>query len=233
MQGLEIAREFYSAPQRYILGAKESDFQAADGTAKTVWQTYMGRILALEADDEGVTPTVGQFQAYDPSTFTKIMEQLARQFSAVTKLPPHELGFAADNPASADAIRSSENGLQKRAERKTRVLGPDWCDVMRIAVLVRDGSTPKALQAMSAVWSDTSTPTPAQTTDAVTKQIASKSVSPRSDVVLSRLGYDATERKQLAQDWEEEEGRAALASIADALSGRGEPRGNENPAPAV
>lgn len=218
LQGLEIAREFYSAPQRYILGANESAFQNVDGTARTAWQTYMGRILALEADDEGNSPTVGQFQAYDPSVFTKVLEMLARNFSSLSGLPPHQLGFQSDNPASADAIRSSENSLQKKAERKTRIFGGPWCDVMRLVYLVRDGAVPFGLSGMAAVWADTATPTPAQTTDALSKQIASKMVPPRSDVVLGRAGYTATERKQIAQDWDEQEARAALDSIATALT---------------
>jgi hypothetical protein len=217
LQGLEVAREFYSAPQRYILGASESDFQNPDGTPKTAWQTYMGRILALEADDEGNPPVVGQFQAYDPSTFTKVIESLARNMSALTGLPPHKLGFQSDNPASADAIRSSENSLQKKAERKTRIFGSPWCDLMRLALLVRDGGIPRGMQGMAAVWSDTATPTPAQSTDALSKQIAAKMIPPRSDVALARAGYNANERKQLAQDWEEEAARASLDDIVSTL----------------
>jgi hypothetical protein len=45
--GMEIAREFYSIPHRYILGAQESDFMNADGTAKTALQMSMNKFLAF------------------------------------------------------------------------------------------------------------------------------------------------------------------------------------------
>ncbi|MBQ1164418.1 hypothetical protein KBZ21_41245, partial [Streptomyces sp. A73] len=41
---------FYGAPQRYILGASESAFQDAEGNTKSAWETYIGRVLALERD---------------------------------------------------------------------------------------------------------------------------------------------------------------------------------------
>ncbi|MBQ1164406.1 hypothetical protein KBZ21_41180, partial [Streptomyces sp. A73] len=42
---------FYGAPQRYILGASESAFQDAEGNTKSAWETYIGRVLALERDE--------------------------------------------------------------------------------------------------------------------------------------------------------------------------------------
>jgi hypothetical protein len=67
LMGMEVAAEFYGAPQRYILGASESAFQDAEGNAKSAWETYIGRVLALERDEDGGIPSVGQFAAHDPS----------------------------------------------------------------------------------------------------------------------------------------------------------------------
>ncbi|MBQ1167342.1 hypothetical protein KBZ21_56010, partial [Streptomyces sp. A73] len=50
--------EFYGAPQRYILGASESAFQDAEGNTKSAWETYIGRVLALERD-------TANFRAHD------------------------------------------------------------------------------------------------------------------------------------------------------------------------
>jgi hypothetical protein len=106
--GMEIAREFYSIPHRYILGAQESDFMNADGTAKTALQMSMNKFLALERDEEGNVPTVGQFTAYDPSVFTKIIDEHAQLMASYTGYPPSYFGQTSTaNPASADAIRVS------------------------------------------------------------------------------------------------------------------------------
>ncbi|MBQ1164133.1 phage capsid protein, partial [Streptomyces sp. A73] len=81
---------------------------------KSAWETYIGRVLALERDEDGQVPTVGQFTAQDPQTYTKIIDLYARILATQLGLPPHYLGYTPDNPASADAIRSSEALLVKR-----------------------------------------------------------------------------------------------------------------------
>ncbi|MBQ1165784.1 phage capsid protein, partial [Streptomyces sp. A73] len=75
-------------------------------------------VLALERDEDGQVPTVGQFTAHDPQTYTKIIDLYARIMATQLGQPPHYLGYTTDNPASADAIRSSEAQLVKRAERR-------------------------------------------------------------------------------------------------------------------
>src|SRR5664279_3678980 len=127
--GLEVAREFYSAPQRYILGADEAAFQGADGTPKSGWETYMGRVLALEPNADGVVPTVGQFTSYDPSTFTKVVDMYAQIVSSLTGLPPDVLGFSQANPPSVDTIQATDR-LRRKADRKALTFGESWCKVM-------------------------------------------------------------------------------------------------------
>ena len=220
LKSLATAREFYSGPQRYILGAQESDFVGPDGQPKTTWETYLGRVLAIERDPNGDIPTVGQFAAYDPAVFTRVIDMYARIISSITGLPPHVLGYTSDNPASADAIRSSETRLKLKADRKTRLFGDPWCDVMRLALLIRDGQERPDARLLTPVWADTATPTPAATTDSIAKQIAAGSIPATSDVTLARLGYSAIERARLAQDRAAVEGDAMMRDIASALVGK-------------
>lgn len=219
-QGLAVAREFYSAPQKYILGAKESDFQDAAGVAKSAWETYLGRVLALEADEDGNQPTVGQFTAYDPTVFTKVIEMYAKTLSGVTGLPPHVLGYASDNPTSADAIIKGEMRLKLRADRKTTIFGDPWTDVGRLLMLFRDGELPDNAELLTSVWGDTGTPTPAATTDSIAKQIAAGSIPASSDVTLERLGYSAVERQRLAQDRTADRGASFLEQIAHSVEAK-------------
>lgn len=218
LQGLEVAREFFSAPQRYVLGADETAFQDAEGNAKTAWDTYLGRVLALERDEDGQIPTVGQFTPYDPSTFTKVIEMYARLMSAVTGLPPHILGWNTDNPASADAIRSSEMRLKLKADRKTRMFGAGWREVMRLALLVaNDGTLPEGAAQISAVWADTATPTPAATTDSLMKQVQMGYLPATSDVTGEKLGYSPLERQRIEADRQHDQGTSFLAEVAHSL----------------
>jgi hypothetical protein len=220
LKSLAVAREFYSAPREYILGASESDFQNADGTTKTAWETYLGRVLALERDAEGNLPQIGQLTAYDPSTFTKVIDMYAKILSSISGLPPHVLGYTTENPASADAIRSSEMRLKLKADRKTKMFGESWRDVMKLALLVRDGSLPANADSITTDWADTATPTPAATTDAVSKQVAEGIIPATSDVTLKRLGYSAVERQRLEQDRVLDQGQSMLREIASSLSAK-------------
>jgi len=218
--GLAVAGEFYSAPQRYILGADEASFQAADGTPKTAWETYLGRVLALERDAEGNVPTVGQFSAYDPSVFTKVIDSYAQRMSALTGLPPYMLGFATANPTSADAIRAGEGELIRRADHKTVMFGKGWRDVMKLALLVRDGSLPDNAEKITTVWSSTATPTIAATTDAIFKQVSMGYLPAASDVTGEALGYNAIQRERIEIDRASSQGQSFLQEIAHSLDAK-------------
>lgn len=220
--GLEIAREFYSVPQKYILGATEADFQDKDGNPKSVWQTYISHIMGLERDDDGNLPTVGQFTAMDPSTFTKIIDMYASKFAGMIGAPPQDLGlYTEGNPASADAIRSSEARRDRKAKRKQQLFGYAWVEAMQMAIRFRDGGDlAEEFKHMEMDWADPATPTPAATTDALQKQVAAGIIPPTSDVVLKHAGYSAIERARLEADRKLDAGAAILAELANSLQAK-------------
>lgn len=214
LMGIEVAAEFFGAPQRYILGASESAFQDAEGNAKSAWETYIGRILALERDEDGNVPDVGQFSAHDPSGQTKIVDLYARIMATQLGLPPHMLGYTSDNPASADAIRSSEGMLVKKAERRTRRFGAAWREVMRLALWVRDGEPPDKTRRIETVWRNPATPTLAAQTDAAVKMVQAGIIPPDSDVALELAGLTEGQRQRVKADRQ----RAAGGSLVELLS---------------
>src|SRR5665213_2268000 len=50
---MELGREFYAAPRRYVLGASEDAFQTSTGGATSAWDAYMSKVWAIERDPEG------------------------------------------------------------------------------------------------------------------------------------------------------------------------------------
>ncbi|MFC7330811.1 phage portal protein [Marinactinospora rubrisoli] len=164
LTNLQAAQEMLAVPQRYVLGATQTDFQDPDGNPVPVWEAYIGRFLALGNQDA----RIGQLQGADLRNFTEVINHYARLVASVTGLPPHFLGLSTDNPASADAIRSSEARLVKRAERRARAFGEAWERVMRLALRVV-GDDDAAARRMETVWRDPSTPTYAARADAVVK----------------------------------------------------------------
>jgi hypothetical protein len=238
--GMEVGREFHIAPRRYALGVTESAFVDAAGNPKTAWETYLNKVWMLEADEDGNTPTVGQFPGADPAGYVKILTTYADIMAGEMGVPMSMLGQHSDgNPASADAIRAGYEELTSRAKMKQNGLGDDHEDVMQLALMVKHGADklPENAHRLETDWRPAEPETPAGTTDAITKQIAAGAIPARSDVTLKRLGYSAVERQQLMADWKTADGRASLAAIADAVKGgQGQQPaqpGEQRPTPAV
>jgi SPP1 Gp6-like portal protein len=187
MQG---AQELLAVPQRYVLGARQEDFTNAHGNPLPAWEAYIGRFLMLANEDA----RAGQFPAADLRNFTEVMNLYSKLVASVTGLPPHYLGMSTDNPASADAIRSSEARLVKRAERKQRTFGGTWERVMRLAMLV-EGMNPADAAGLETVWRDAATPTVAARADAVTKLVAA-GILP-VEAAWDQLGYSPQYRARL------------------------------------
>lgn len=187
LTNLQGAQELLAVPQRYVLGAKPEDFIDKDGNPIPAWEAYIGRVWALGNEDA----KVGQFSAADLRNFIEVLNSYARMVGAITGLPPHYLGFTSDNPASADAIRSSEARLVKRAERHSRAFSGTWEEAMRIAIRLVDGAEDAAR--LETVWRDPSTPTFAAKADAVTKLFAAGLI-PR-EAAWDQLGYSAEQQR--------------------------------------
>jgi hypothetical protein len=215
--GAEVAREFYSAPQRYVLGAKEDTFTDADGNPLDAWSVYQGRLLGLPYNEaDGVMPTVGQFQANDPRPYFDQVRAYATMLAAETAIPASYLGFQTDNPASADAIRQMEARLVKRAERRQRQFGRTWTEVAKLALLVRDGEIPAGVEDIRPIWRDASTPTRAAAADEVVKLISVGVLPATSEVVMNRIGLSESDKQVVKNERRVESARAVVANLAAA-----------------
>jgi hypothetical protein len=218
--GMEIAREFYSVPHRYGLGLAEADFREPDGTPKTALDMVMSKFIAFERDESGQVPEVGQFQAFDPSVFTKIVDKHAMLMSSYTQYPPDYFGqMNTANPAAADAIRLAQDGLNRRGRQ---VQGHASAPAKNLARLVwrfahRGEQLTPDLRRLEVDWQPVETATPAATADAVAKQVQIGSVSATSDVTLGRLGYSSVERARLAKDREKDAAAALEEQLATSL----------------
>ena len=198
----EVAREFYAVPQRYMMGAPESFFLDKEGNPRGAWDAMMGKILAVERDEDGDIPEVGSFTAHHMSPFFEQVRECARQLSAETSIPSTRLGFTTDNPTSADAIRMAENGLIKRAERRQTWFGKAWTEVARLAIMVRDGKSFDQLTneelSIRPIWRDPATPTRSATTDQALK-LHSMGV-PFGEFMMHMLGLSQQEKEMLERD---------------------------------
>lgn len=206
--GSEVAREFYAAPQRWIMGAPESFFVDESGNPRSAWQSYMGRFLGLESyeDDQGKlhNPEIGQFPSNTMDPYFNQIKALAQLLSAETAIPATYLGFVTENPSSADAIRTMEARLVKRAERRQAMFGHAWTQVGQLSVMVRDGiaaaDSPPELQRVRPLWTDAATPTKAAAADEVQKMVAQGVYTPDGDYTAKRLGMNSVDLEMWKAD---------------------------------
>jgi hypothetical protein len=222
--GAEVAREFYSAPQRYALGASEEAFTDADGNPLNPWNVTMGRLLALPANEDGNMPQVGQFPANDPRPYFDQIRSYAQLMAAETAIPASYLGFQTDNPSSADAIRQMEARLVKRAERRQKQFGRTWTEVAKLALLVRDGEIPAEASNIRPIWRDASTPTRAAAADEAVKLIAAGVLIPDSEIVYNRIGLSDSDKAQLRNEKRIAQSSNIVANLAQAAQ-----QANQNP----
>lgn len=128
----EVSAEFYSFPQKYILGlSEEAEFSTRAAA--------MSDFLDLRKDEDGDKPTVGQFQQQSMAPYTEQMRSLASLFAAETDLTLDDLGFSTENPSSSEAIKASHEALRLRARKAQRTFGTGFLNAGYLAACVRDG----------------------------------------------------------------------------------------------
>ena len=120
----EIAAEFYSFPQKYATGLSQ------DAEVMDSWKATMSAMLSFTRDDEGNSPTLGQFQQ---------LKAFASMFAGETGLTMDDLGFNTQNPSSAEAIKASHETLRLMASKAQRSFGTSFVNAGYIAACLRDG----------------------------------------------------------------------------------------------
>lgn len=197
---MEISAEFFSAQQRYALGADEDAFVGPNGEKKSGWEVTIGRMLVLSRDEDGELPTVGQFPQTSMQPHVDMIRSDAALFAGETNIPVSSLGIIHDNPASDAAMQSAYMALYSEAERSWEPFGAGWVDAAQMAVTIRDGSLPDELLGLRAKWGRVDTPTMAARGDFIAKQIAAFPWMAESDVALEESGYDQTTVERLRAD---------------------------------
>ncbi|MCD2096545.1 phage portal protein [Rhodococcus rhodochrous] len=218
MLAMEVNREFYTSPQRYVLGADEDAFVDQAGNPVPGWQTIMGRVLGLGRDEEGNVPEVGQFPQSTQGPYVESVRLMAQQLAAEAGIPSTYLGIATDQASSADAIKALEARLVKRAERRQVLFGKAWLEVARLCLLVRDGEVPAEFSSVSTKWRDASTPTRSAAADEALKYASAGIVPPESTVLLDRAGFSPTEQRQIAADRRRLNTQLVMQNLANAAA---------------
>lgn len=117
MRRAEVAGEFYSSPQRYLLGVSD-EFEKDESM-----DLQLGKIAVIEHDEQGNSPTAGQWQQQSMAPYSGQLQMIAQQFCAKTSLTLHSLGFDTSNPTSAESYEAQNEDLRLVVEKTSKHLG--------------------------------------------------------------------------------------------------------------
>lgn len=128
----DITAEFYSWPQKYVLGTSQ------DAESIDTWKATISSMLEFSKDEDGDAPKVGQFSVPSMSPFTEQLRTAASAFAGETGLTLDDLGFSSDNPSSAEAIKASHESLRLAAEKAQRDFSSGFLNAGFLAACLRD-----------------------------------------------------------------------------------------------
>ena len=132
LKRMEISAEFYSFPQKYITGLSN------DAEKMDKWQATMSAMMSFTKDEDGDSPSVGQFQAASMSPHIEQIKGYASMFAGETGLSLDDLGFVTSNPSSAEAIKASHEDLRLTATKAQKCFGVGFKNVGYIGACIRD-----------------------------------------------------------------------------------------------
>ena len=128
----EVSAEFYSFPQKYVVGMSN------DAEPLNKWKATISTMLSFTKDEEGDSPTLGQFTQQSMSPYVDQLRMFASLFAGETGLTLDDLGFPSDNPSSSEAIKASHENLRLLARKAQRTFGSSFLNVGYLAACLRD-----------------------------------------------------------------------------------------------
>lgn len=128
----DVAAEFYSIPQRYVLGL------SPDAERMEKWKATVSSMLQFDKDEDGDRPVAGQFQQMTMAPLSEQLKIAASFFAGETGLTTDDLGFVSDNPSSAEAIKASHESLRITAKKAQRTFGTGFLNAGYLAACLRD-----------------------------------------------------------------------------------------------
>lgn len=132
LERADISAEFYSFPQKYVVGTSQ------DAEPMDKWKATISTLLEFTKDEEGDSPKLGQFTQQSMSPFTEQLRTAAAGFAGETGLTLDDLGFVTDNPSSAEAIKSSHEQIRISSKKAQRCFGSGFLNVGYLASCLRD-----------------------------------------------------------------------------------------------
>lgn len=214
----EVSAEFFTAPQKYIMGADDAIFGD-----KSKWEAYIGNFLALTKDEDGDVPKIGQLPQGSMQPHTEYLRSLAAQFSGETGVPISSLGVIHDNPSSAEAIYAAKEDAVIEASNFNRDNRSALRRLGKLMLAVSRGVSMDELDkeelTIQPRFMNPAMPSIVSQSTAVIQQVSALPWMAESRVVLEQLGYDEEQIMRLVSDKRKAESKSLLAAQAQQSQG--------------
>lgn len=211
-----IGLEFATAPQKYLLGVTDEQY---DALINQKFKQYVGNMLVGTTNPEtGEKPSFGQLTQGNISPHVEMIRVLATQFSAATGLTVSDTGVVNDaNPTSSDAILAQSQTLVAMAEQLNAGNGDALRTIMLMALAI---STDRKLEDLSneekavmAHFKNPAMPSVAVTADAAIKIASSRPGFAETDTFLEMIGFDKADVRRIKAQETLARGRVTLEEL--------------------
>lgn len=204
----EVSAEFYSAPEYYLFGSDVTSFIGDDK-----WTALMGRIKALDTEDNVNLPEITRFTGASPQPHTDQLRMWQALFADEQDL---EVQMAdSSNPSSADAIFAAKETLITTTRDANTLWGHGAVQAAQFGVMLRDGltSVPDEMRTLTAQYTDPAIVSPSARADAFSKLSTSIEGFGNSQVGMEYAGLT---REQIVR-FQSEQRRAGASDRLSAL----------------
>ena len=211
-----IGLEFSTAPQKYLLGITDEQF---DAVVNQKFRQYIGNILAATTNPEtGEKPSFGQLSQGNISPHVEMLRILATQFSAASGLAVTDTGVVNDaNPTSSDAIMAQSQTLIGMAEQLNIGNGNTLRTIAQMALAIKNDLSLDELsedqKEIVAHFKNPAMPSVAVTADAAIKIASVREGFAQTDVFMEMIGFDQADIRRLKAQETRARGLMMLNSI--------------------
>lgn len=214
MANATIALEFSTAPQKYLLGVTDDQY---DAIISDKFKQYVGSILvATNNPDTGQNPTVGQFQQGTIEPHVQMIRAIATKFCSATDLSVTDVGVVNDaNPTSAEAILAQTQALVLKAEQLNAGNGSSLNTIAKMAMAIVDNVTLDQLsdeqKQVVAHFKNPAMPSVSVTADAAVKIASVRQTFANTDIFAEMIGFDQADIRRIKAQETRARGLATLS----------------------
>lgn len=200
MANAAVGLEFATAPQKYILGLTDEQYDVIVGQK---FKQYVGSIIAATANPEtGEKPSFGQLAQGSITPHVEMIRLIATQFSAATGLPVTDTGVINDaNPSSSDAIEAQTKTLVGLAEDLNAGNGAAMKTIAMMALAIAQDKTMEELsedeRAVVAHFKNPSMPNISVSADAALKIVSARQSFSSTDKFLEMVGFSQADIRRI------------------------------------